>query len=62
MRNLLEKQELKVEVLTLEGESQMHKIFDSLMVADFASYNLAEFYCNDPEQVPAVEEFKKLIA
>ena len=62
MRNLLEKQELKVEILTLEGESQMHKIFDSLMVADFASYNLAEFYCNDPEQVPAVEEFKKLIA
>ena len=61
MRNLLEKQELKVEILTLEGESQMHKIFDSLMVADFASYYLAEFYGNDPKQVPVVEEFKKMI-
>lgn len=61
MRNLLEKQELKVEVFTLEGESQMHKIFDSFIVADFASYYLAEFYGNDPEQVPIVEEFKKMI-
>jgi len=61
-RNLLEKQELKVEVLTLEGESPMRKVFDSLMVADWASYYLAEFYGNDPERVPIVEEFKKIIS
>jgi glucose/mannose-6-phosphate isomerase len=62
MKSLLEKQEFKVNVFTLEGESQMHKIFDSLMIADFASYYLAEFYSNDPGNVPMVEEFKKIIA
>lgn len=61
-KSLLEKQEFKVEELTLKGESEMHKMFDSLMVADFASYYLAESYGNDPENVPIVEEFKKLIS
>ena len=61
-KRLLEKQEFKVEILPLAGESVFHKIFQSLLVADWTSYYLAEFYGADPEQVPLVEEFKKLIA
>jgi len=61
-KRLLERQEFKVDVLPLAGESVFHKIFQSLLVADWTSYHLAEFYGADPEQVPLVEEFKKLIA
>lgn len=60
-KSILERQEFKVDVVEMDGESPMHKIFQSLMTADFASYYLAEFYGNEPEQVPIVEEFKKMI-
>lgn len=59
---LLERRGFKAEVLPLTGESIFHKIFQSLLIADWASYYLSEFYGTDPEQVPLVEEFKKLIA
>ena len=39
----------------------MEKIFSNLLLADWVSYFLALKYKVDPEQVPMVEEFKKLI-
>ncbi len=46
----------------LEGKSFIEKFFNSTLLADWTSYHLALEYGNDPEQVPLVEEFKKLIA
>ncbi|KKU14897.1 MAG: Mannose-6-phosphate isomerase / glucose-6-phosphate isomerase [Parcubacteria group bacterium GW2011_GWB1_45_9] len=54
--------ELPVEILELRGKGIFHKIFSSLVLADWTSYYTAEQYGVEPEQVPIVEEFKKLIA
>ncbi|MDP2641395.1 MAG: bifunctional phosphoglucose/phosphomannose isomerase [Candidatus Yanofskybacteria bacterium] len=42
-------------------EDALYKIFSSLLVADWASFHTAELYERDPEHVPMIEEFKKLI-
>lgn len=53
---------LPVEMLALEkGESGFYKIFSSFVLADWTSYYTAKQYGVEPEQVPMVEEFKKLI-
>ncbi|MFY9457754.1 MAG: bifunctional phosphoglucose/phosphomannose isomerase [Candidatus Spechtbacterales bacterium] len=53
---------LSVEVLDIEGQGKLHKIFSSLILADWIAYYTAEQYGLESEQVPMVEEFKKLIA
>ena len=53
---------LRVESLELSGENHFHKIFSSLLLADWISFFLAKSYGVDAENVPMVEEFKKLIA
>lgn len=50
-----------VEVFMLRGNNAFEKIFSSLVLADWASYFTAKFYGAEPEQVPMVEEFKRLI-
>lgn len=62
LKNILERQEFKVEVAPLRGETILHKIFDSILIADWTSFYLAEFYGNDPMATPLVEEFKKLMS
>lgn len=52
----------KVEVVLLQGKSEIHKIFNGLSLADWTAYHTAKLYGVDPEQVPMVEEFKKLIS
>ncbi len=52
----------KVETISLEGENVFQKIFSSLILGDWASYYTALEYDTDPEPVPIVEEFKKLIS
>lgn len=52
---------LKVEVLNLEGVSIFHKIFNSLILADWVSYYTALEYGLEPEKVLIVKEFKDLI-
>lgn len=47
--------------ILLPTSNLWHKIFQTLLVADFAAYYLAKHYGHDPEQVPMVEEFKKSI-
>ena len=46
----------------LSGDNIFHKIFNALSLADFAAYFTAEAYGLESEQVPMVEEFKKLIS
>lgn len=49
------------EMIMLQGKTVPHKIFNALILADWTSYHTAKLYGVDPEQVPMVEEFKKLI-
>ncbi|MBI4054454.1 MAG: bifunctional phosphoglucose/phosphomannose isomerase [Candidatus Doudnabacteria bacterium] len=52
---------LPVESIELAGENQMQRIFSSLLVADWTAFHTAEIYGLESEQVPVVEELKKLI-
>ncbi len=51
----------KTEVILLQGKTDIHKIFNALSLADWTAYHTAKLYGVDPEQVPMVEEFKRLI-
>ena len=61
LERLLHERGFKVEVILLEGKNDLHKIFNALVFADWTAYHTAKLYGVDPEQVPMVEEFKKLI-
>jgi glucose/mannose-6-phosphate isomerase len=62
LQKLYQDRNLKVETLNLNKEKDIwHKIFSSLLLADWTAYYTAKGYGLDPEQVPMVEEFKKLI-
>lgn len=53
---------LKIEFIKLASSSNIfYKIFSSLVLADWTAYHTAKLYNVEPEQVPMVEEFKKLI-
>ncbi|MGC9599504.1 MAG: SIS domain-containing protein [Minisyncoccia bacterium] len=51
----------KVEVVLLQGKNELHKIFTALNLADWTAYYTAKLYGVEPDEVPMVEEFKKLI-
>lgn len=50
---------IALEAFELAGEDVWHKLFSSLLVADWAAYYNAMQYGLEPEQVPMIEEFKK---
>lgn len=53
---------LKTEFIKFADEKNIfYKIFSSLILADWTTYYTAQSYGVEPEQVPMVEEFKKLI-
>jgi glucose/mannose-6-phosphate isomerase len=51
-----------VETVAMAGASRLEKIFFTLPLADWFAFYTAEQYGLESEQVPMVEEFKKLIA
>lgn len=53
---------LSVTTVALEGNSPWERVFSSLITADWMAYHLATRYGTEPEQVPMVEEFKKMMA
>jgi glucose/mannose-6-phosphate isomerase len=61
LESLYAKRELPVETVGLQGSSRMERIFSCVLLADWAALYTAQFYGIDPELVPMVEEFKKLI-
>lgn len=61
LERLYRDRKLSVAVVSLEGNSKMEKIFNSLTLADWTAYYTAKRYNVEPEQVPMVEEFKKLL-
>ena len=62
LAQLYRDRDLKVKKLTLDSQNKSHKVFSSLVLADWTAYYTAVQYGLEPEQVPMVEEFKKLIA
>lgn len=61
LKSLYEDRGLPVKTLPLEGETVFHKIFSSLLLADWTTTSIARSNGMDPEPVPMVEEFKKKI-
>lgn len=61
LEKLYKDRNLKIETLEIKGKDAWHKIFSSLVLADWVAYYTALEYGLEPEQVPMVEEFKKLI-
>lgn len=61
-KKLYESRNLPVTVLALSGKTVFEKIFNSLLLADWSAFHTAALYGAEAEQVPMVEEFKKLIA
>ena len=63
LEELYKKRGLKVKILDMESDKGIwHKLFSSLVLGDWIAYYVAEGYELDPEHIPMVEEFKKLIA
>ncbi|MFH1286503.1 MAG: SIS domain-containing protein [Candidatus Magasanikbacteria bacterium] len=61
LEKLYKERGLPVEVMDLAGQNIFEKIFRSLIIADWAAVHTAEIYGLESEQVPMVEEFKKLV-
>lgn len=61
-KELYETRGLSVTEVPLEGKSTLEKIFSSLLIADWTALHLSKIYGTEAEQVPMVEEFKRLIA
>jgi hypothetical protein len=62
LAELYDKRGLQVTILQLAGVNVFEKVFGSLLLADWTALSLSSIYKTEPEKVPLVEEFKKLIA
>jgi len=60
-KKMYEERGFKVEEVYISGRTVFHKIFSSIILADWTSYYLSVIYGGDPENVPMVEQFKDLI-
>lgn len=61
VQSLYEARSIPVLAAALDGASRLERIFRSLILADWTALATAEMYGADPNEVPMVEEFKKLI-
>jgi len=61
LEKLYKDRKLNIKIIEIKGENNWFKIFSSLILADWTAYYTALEYGLEPEQVPMVEEFKKLI-
>ena len=61
LERLLRDRGMASHIVILQGKNRLQKIFSSLMLADWTAYYTAKMYEVEPEQVPMVEEFKKLV-
>lgn len=61
-KKLYEDRGLSVTEVPLEGKSTLGRIFSSLLIADWTALHLSRMYGTEAEQVPMVEQFKKMIS
>lgn len=59
VEGILQEQGRSVTTLGFEGETELERIFNSLLLADWTAVTLARRHGVDPEQVPMIEDFKK---
>lgn len=62
LTSLFQDRHIPVTTIDLQGKTRLERIFSSLLIADWAAYHTAKRYGLEPEQVPMVEEFKRMIA
>ncbi len=62
VEKLYKDRNIPTDIYDMMGNSRMEKIFTSLLIAVWTAVKLAEMYGHESEQVPMVEEFKKMIA
>jgi len=62
LQKLYTERGLSVTSLKLEGSTEIEKIFNSLLLADWTALSLSKIYGTEAEKVPMVEEFKKMVA
>ena len=60
-KELYESKGFPVALTELKGKTVMEKIFNSLLLADWVSLAVAKEKGVDPESVPMIEEFKKMV-
>ena len=60
-KKILNEQEIKGEIIELEGKTLLEKAFYGIILSYWISYYLALLYNIDPEPVKLVEDFKKLL-
>jgi glucose/mannose-6-phosphate isomerase len=56
---LLKRKGVPVDIIEIKGQDVLYKVFDNLLLADWASYYLALELGRDPAPVKIVEDFKK---
>jgi len=61
LEKLYRNRNLPVETIPLKGKNRFNKMFSSLLLADWTAYHLGSSYGVETEEVPMVEEFKRLI-
>lgn len=61
LERLYRARDIPTEIISIEGTTRFEKIFSSLYLADWVAYYTAQEYGSDPNNVPMVEEFKKLM-
>ncbi len=62
LKDVLEKRNFLVKKIEIDGEKRAERIFSSVLLSAWTACYLSEMYNNDPNVVPMVEEFKKMIA
>lgn len=60
-RNLYRERGVAAIDVALSGSTPWHTIFNATILADWLALALANYYGTDPENVPMIEQFKKLI-
>lgn len=58
---LYQEKNIKTAAIALTGKNRLEKLFNSVILADWTSYYVALQNKQDPESVPMIEEFKKMI-
>lgn len=61
LQKLYKERGLAVKIFDLEGRNRFHKMFNSLILADWTAYYTAREYGLESKQVPMIEEFKGLM-
>lgn len=60
-RKLYEDRGLSCSEVALWGHSKIERVFTSLLIADWTALGVSQVYGTEAEQVPMVEEFKRLV-